>query len=165
MAFFKLPLVGSRNRRKNKRSVPRLGSTILIVDDEPSVRRLLERLLVRAGHRVLVVFEGADAAFRSLGAATEILLGLSELESVFEKREPPGGAVTAREHSTVSMVYVSRAAENPSRRGAAPTKMPPGKSLPFTPIVHGVELTRRICKICVICGDCSILIQWLEIAT
>jgi len=36
-------------------------NTILIVDDEPSVRRLVERLLKRAGHHVLVAEDAAEA--------------------------------------------------------------------------------------------------------
>lgn len=35
--------------------------TVLIVDDEPGVRRLLERLLKRSGHRVLVACDAAEA--------------------------------------------------------------------------------------------------------
>lgn len=35
--------------------------TVLIVDDEPGVRQLLERLLKRAGHQVLVACDAAEA--------------------------------------------------------------------------------------------------------
>lgn len=50
--------------------------TILIVDDEPSVRRLLERLLKRGGHRVLVAEDAAEA--RGLIRHEEVHLVISD---------------------------------------------------------------------------------------
>lgn len=51
-------------------------NTVLIVDDEPSVRRLLKRLLERAGHRVLVAEDAAEA--RALVRHDEVRLILCD---------------------------------------------------------------------------------------
>jgi DNA-binding response OmpR family regulator len=44
-----------------ERTTPAHPAHILVAEDEDSVRRLLERALTQAGHRVTVVADGADA--------------------------------------------------------------------------------------------------------
>ena len=61
MAFFKLPLRGGRNRRKNKRSIPRFGSKILIVDDSRTVRAVLKKMLRQGGYEILEAEDGQAA--------------------------------------------------------------------------------------------------------
>lgn len=47
------------------------------------------------GHRALATFEGEGYAFRALAAAAEVLLILSERETVFDEPEPPVVALTS----------------------------------------------------------------------
>lgn len=47
------------------------------------------------GHRALATFEGEGYGFRALAAAAEVLLVLSERESVFDEPEPPVVALTS----------------------------------------------------------------------
>ena len=61
MAFFRLPLRPYRNRRKNKRSVPALGSTVLIVDDSRTVRAALRKMLRQGGYETLEAENGQAA--------------------------------------------------------------------------------------------------------
>ena len=61
MAFFKLPFRSLRNRRKNKRSIPKLGSTVLIVDDSRTVRAALRKMLRQGGYATLEAENGQAA--------------------------------------------------------------------------------------------------------
>ena len=60
------------------------------------------------GHRVMVIFEGENAAVRALSAATEILLVLSERQSVFDEPEPPAVAITGGGVVSGSVVWGDR---------------------------------------------------------
>jgi len=44
-----------------RREAPKTGRTILLVEDEPAVRSVTRRLLVRAGYDVLEACDGAEA--------------------------------------------------------------------------------------------------------
>jgi serine/threonine-protein kinase len=57
---------------------------------------------------VLVVFEGESSPARALSAATEILLLLSERESVFDEPEPPAVALTGGAMVCGSVVWGDR---------------------------------------------------------
>ncbi len=61
MAFFRLPLRAHRNRRRNKRSIPKLGSTVLIVDDSRTVRAALRKMLRQGGYETLEAENGQAA--------------------------------------------------------------------------------------------------------
>lgn len=61
MEFFKLPLRIGRNRRKNRRSIPKLGSTILVVDDSRTVRAALTKMLRQGGYQTLEAENGQAA--------------------------------------------------------------------------------------------------------
>jgi CheY-like chemotaxis protein len=52
------------------------GTTVLVVDDEPGVRRLVVRILERAGYGVVAAENGAEARelFRAHGSAIDLLL-------------------------------------------------------------------------------------------
>lgn len=60
------------------------------------------------GHRVLAIFEAENAAVRGLSAATELLLLLSERQSVFDEPEPPAVAITSGGVVTGSVVWGDR---------------------------------------------------------
>ncbi len=60
-----------------------------------SIRDRQGRIVSVAGHRVLAVFEGEDAAFRALAAASEAARALAVGESVFDQPEPPVIALAA----------------------------------------------------------------------
>jgi two-component system chemotaxis response regulator CheY len=53
--------------------------TVLVVDDEPSVRELLEDILTSEGHTVLTATDGADALERLRGAAPRPCMILLDL--------------------------------------------------------------------------------------
>lgn len=60
------------------------------------------------GHRALAIFEGENATVRALSAATEILLLLSERQSVFDEPEPPAVAITGGGVVSGSVVWGDR---------------------------------------------------------
>jgi class 3 adenylate cyclase/tRNA A-37 threonylcarbamoyl transferase component Bud32 len=57
------------------------------------------------GHRVMAVFEGENAAFRALTAATEVLLTLGERENVFDEPDPPVVALTVGPVITGTVIW------------------------------------------------------------
>lgn len=68
-----------------KRSHP--PKTVLIADDEPGVRRAIDRILTRAGHRVLAAADGREALalFESdpdIVDAVVLDLGLPDIEGL-----------------------------------------------------------------------------------
>lgn len=60
------------------------------------------------GHRVLAVFDQEASAFQAMSAATEVLLVLSERESVFDEPEPPVIALSCGGVVTGSVVWGDR---------------------------------------------------------
>lgn len=50
-----------------------MTKTVLVVDDEESIRRLCARILARLGHRVLLA-DGLNSAVRLMGEAPDMLL-------------------------------------------------------------------------------------------
>ncbi|MEO1088785.1 MAG: hypothetical protein AAFY88_31530, partial [Acidobacteriota bacterium] len=52
------------------------------------------RVVSVCGHRVLVVFDGNGAGYRALSAAAEIMLTLSQPDSVFDEPNPPAVALS-----------------------------------------------------------------------
>lgn len=73
-------------------------ATILVVEDEPAVRRLFASALGREGHRVLEARNGAEAlqVFEEIGGAIDLLvtdlrmpyIGGGELASKLQARKP-----------------------------------------------------------------------------
>ena len=59
---------------RSRTSTPPSGKTILVVDDEPSIRETLRRALARAGHEVLVAGSGADALAELADRPVDLLL-------------------------------------------------------------------------------------------
>ena len=55
------------------------SAVIAVVEDEPGVRSLVERILVRGGHRVLAFPDGASAIDALIGSGTAIDLLLTDL--------------------------------------------------------------------------------------
>jgi two-component system cell cycle sensor histidine kinase/response regulator CckA len=57
-------------------AAPSSGGTVLLVDDDDDVRRMVERVLRRAGYKVVVATSGADALTRAreLGGEIDLLL-------------------------------------------------------------------------------------------
>jgi CheY-like chemotaxis protein len=58
---------------------PSAGGTVLVVDDDDDVRRMVERVLRRAGYTVLVATSGADALVLARGHAGAIDLLVTDL--------------------------------------------------------------------------------------
>ncbi|HET7677153.1 MAG TPA: PAS domain S-box protein [Candidatus Limnocylindrales bacterium] len=52
----------------------RRGGVVLVVDDEPSIRAFLERILVRAGHEVTVAADGTDGLAAVERSAFDVVL-------------------------------------------------------------------------------------------
>ncbi|MEM9596084.1 MAG: protein kinase [Acidobacteriota bacterium] len=89
--------------------MPRYADPKIGYDPDENLRRFsrdLQRISTSAGarkgrvasvlgHRVLVLFDGEQAAPRALAAATEMLLTLSERETVFDEPTPPTVAMTS----------------------------------------------------------------------
>ena len=67
------------SRGATRESAERRGGTVLLVDDEPAVRRTVKRTLERQGFDVLVACDGAEAVEVFRGAAAEITLVLMDL--------------------------------------------------------------------------------------
>ena len=86
--------------------VPRSGVRVLVVEDEPSVRDLMERALHVAGHAVVAVGTAADAlrAFDSARPAFDVVI----IDVVLPDRSGPvlAGALRHR-HASVAVVYAS----------------------------------------------------------
>jgi DNA-binding NtrC family response regulator len=73
--------------------------TILIVDDDPSIRRTMEAILVKAGMRTLMASSGEEALKKLLGASADLVLldvqmpglgGLDVLRIVHDKHPDVG---------------------------------------------------------------------------
>lgn len=68
-------------------------ASILIIDDEPSVRRLVRRLLERAGHRVVEARDGAEGVLIFRSAPTDLVItdlympGQDGIETIQQLRE------------------------------------------------------------------------------
>lgn len=92
-----------------------VGASILLVDDEPALRGLVERVLTRAGHSVRVAGNGkeARAQFDRMQPPTELLICDLELPDV-------GGLELAREFKpkqpALAVLFISgRGGEDPLR--------------------------------------------------
>lgn len=74
--MFKLPgLIGSgRDRRRNRRTVPRLGTSILVVDDSRTFRFALRKMLRHAGYDVLEAEDGRAAIEVAVAKRPELIL-------------------------------------------------------------------------------------------
>ena len=77
------PAAPGETRRLSPAAQPRLSATrratILVAEDEPSVRRLTRTALERAGHRVIEAVDGDDAVERHAAHSGEIDLALLDL--------------------------------------------------------------------------------------
>ncbi len=78
----------------------RMGSRILIVDDEPSLRRILTYMLVKAGHEVECAEDGEDAWRRlSRGIPPDLVIsdlmmpGLSGMDLLRRVRSDPNSSI------------------------------------------------------------------------
>ena len=56
------------------RVVPPSGKTVLVVDDEHSIRETMRRALARAGHEVIAAADGAEALTHLRGQTVDLLL-------------------------------------------------------------------------------------------
>jgi PAS domain S-box-containing protein len=68
---------------------PRGCETILVVEDEPAVRGLAERVLTHAGYRVFVA-ESGEAALEVVGEATGVGAGVGAVDLLFSDVVMPG---------------------------------------------------------------------------
>jgi signal transduction histidine kinase len=77
------PAAPGETMRQSPAALPRLlatrRATILVAEDEPSVRRLTRTALERAGHRVIEALDGDDAVERYAAHSSEIDLALLDL--------------------------------------------------------------------------------------
>lgn len=102
---------------------------VLVVDDDPTIRRTLRRVLERSGYRVEEAADGGDALARvaTLGEAPALLLtdvvmpvmgGVALAERMLAQADPP------------RVILMSGLAHDPSRLTVA-GKQPPFLAKPF----------------------------------
>lgn len=81
-----------------------LGATILVVDDDPLVRRTVERTLGRAGYDVRVAGSGAEALTALQAGTVDLLLSDVMMDDI----EGPALLVAARAHQpSVPVLFMS----------------------------------------------------------
>lgn len=91
------------------------AGTVLVVDDEPVVLRLMTRILHRAGYQVVPARDGSEAPALAKAAHGGVDV------AILDVTVPPGGAVATmqvlrREHPGLGMVLTSGDALSPAQR-------------------------------------------------
>jgi signal transduction histidine kinase/ActR/RegA family two-component response regulator len=91
-------------------------ATVLVVEDEPSVRQLARAVLEREGYRVLSAGDGVEALVLLARGGTEVLHALLTDVVMPGMSGPQLAAEVARLHPGVSVVYMSGYADDAVRQ-------------------------------------------------
>jgi DNA-binding response OmpR family regulator len=99
----------------------RMTETILVVDDQSSVRRLLEEYLTEQGFRVITAADGQNALYTARQAQPDLILldimmpkmdGYQFLRQYRQERQTPVIVITAREEETDAVLGLDLGADD-----------------------------------------------------
>ena len=98
-----------------------MAETILVVDDQGSVRRLLEEYLTEQGYRVITAADGQSALYTARQALPDLILldimmprmdGYQFLRQFRQERQTPIIVITAREEETDAVLGLDLGADD-----------------------------------------------------
>lgn len=98
-----------------------MAETILVVDDQGSVRRLLEEYLTEQGYRVITATDGQSALYTARQAMPDLILldimmpkmdGYQFLRQFRQERQTPVIVLTAREEETDAVLGLDLGADD-----------------------------------------------------
>lgn len=98
-----------------------MGNTILVVDDQSSVRQLLQEYLTEQGYRVVIATDGQNAIYTARHEQPDLILldimmpkmdGYQFLRQFRQERQTPVIIVTAREEETDAVLGLDLGADD-----------------------------------------------------
>jgi DNA-binding response OmpR family regulator len=98
-----------------------MGNTILVVDDQSSVRQLLQEYLIEQGYRVLTATDGQNAIYMARHEPPDLILldvmmprmdGYQFLRQYRKERQTPVIIITAREEETDAVLGLDLGADD-----------------------------------------------------
>ena len=85
-----------RERRRNKRTIPERGSTVLVVDDSRTVRNVLQKMLQQGGFDTLEAADGQSAVDLAMTHQPDLIImdvvmpGMNGFQATRQLRKAPG---------------------------------------------------------------------------